>query len=74
MKRYDKTGKWHNYWAINPLPGEKQKGSVDLTPGTRWVKYDPAVSMGTTNPFEDDDCTEAAEHDATPEVELASYL
>ena len=64
IKRYDKTGRWYNYWALNPLPDEKKTGSVDLSPGTRWVIYDPAVSMGTTNPF-DDDCEDAAEHATT---------
>ena len=65
MRRYNKIGKWHNYWAVNPLPGEKQLGSVDLTPGTRWVKYNPEVTLGNTNPFEDEDYTEADEHDTT---------
>ena len=30
--------------------------------------------MGNTNPFEDEDYTEADKHDATPEVELAEYV
>ena len=30
--------------------------------------------MGTTDPFEDDNFMETAEHDATPEVELAEYV
>ena len=30
--------------------------------------------MGTTEPFEDDNCMETAEHNATPEVELAEYV
>jgi hypothetical protein len=39
MRRYDRTGKWHNYCALNPLPGERRIGSVDLTGGTRWGIY-----------------------------------
>ena len=46
MRRYNKIGKWHNYWAVNPLPGEKQLGSVDPTSGTRWVIYNPEVTLG----------------------------
>ena len=71
MKRYDRIGKWHNYCAINPLPGEKRLGSVDLTPGTRWVIYYPEETLGNTNPFEEDENPEIDEHDTTPVVELA---
>ena len=63
MRRYDRIGKWHNYWAVNPLLGEKQFGSVDLTSGTRWVIYYPEVTVGNTNPFEEDKDPKIDEHD-----------
>ena len=74
MRRYDRIGKWHNYWAVNPLLGEKQFGSVDLTSGARWVIYYPEVTVGNTNPFEEDEDPEIDEHDTTPVVELAEYV
>ena len=70
MRRYDNTGRWHNYRTLKPLPKEKNEGSVDLSPGTRWVVYDPLVDLGSTNPFEDE-CEDEAKLDTTPPVEMA---
>ena len=43
---------------------------MDLSPGTRWVVYDPLVDLGSTNPFEDE-CEDEAKLDTTPPVEMA---
>jgi hypothetical protein len=43
---------------------------VDLSPGTRWVVYDPLVSFRSKNPIEDE-CEDEATLDTTPPVEMA---
>jgi hypothetical protein len=49
-------------------------GSVDLTPGTRWVIYYPEETLGNRNPFEEDEDPEIDEHDTTPVVVLDEYV
>jgi hypothetical protein len=43
---------------------------VDLSPGTKCVVYDPLVSLGSSNPLEDE-CEDEATLDTTPPVEMA---
>ena len=73
MRRYDRMGNWHNYCALTPLPGEKRIGSVNLTGGTRWVIYYPWETLGSSNPF-DNENPEVDEHATTPETPLDEYV
>ena len=74
MHKFDNQGAWYNYKSVRPLPKEENRRSVDLTKGTRWVVYEPAVTPGTTNPFLGDDCEEIANLDTTTHVTLAEEM